>query len=65
MDLGIVFQSVENKNFRVEGYVDASYADDVYTRRTTIGNIFMLCGGPISWESKLHPAMATSTNNAE
>ena len=65
MDHGIMFRAVKKEDFRVEGYFDAAFADDLDTRRTTMGYVFMLCGAPISWESKLYQTVATSTNHAE
>ena len=34
-------------------FVDADYDGDLDMRRSTIGYIFMLHGGPISWRSSL------------
>ena len=47
------------------GYYDASFADDIDTRRSTMGYIFYYNGAPISWASKLHPFVTTATNHAE
>ena len=49
----------------LEGYVDASYAGDLDTRRSTTGYIFYLYGGPVSWRSILQPITALSTIEAE
>lgn len=65
VDQAIVYRAGNNDTFFVEGYFDASLADDYDSRRTTVGYVFMLCGAPISWESKLNPTLATSTNHAE
>ena len=34
-------------------YIDADYAGDVYTRRSTSGMIIVMNGGPIAWSSRL------------
>ena len=37
----------------VRGYVDADYARDLDDRRSTIGYVFTLSGGPICWKSMI------------
>ena len=32
----------------MDGFVDASYAGDVHTRRSTTGYLFKISGGPVS-----------------
>ena len=49
----------------IYGYYDASYADDVDTRRSTLAYVFFYEGCPISWNSKLHSYVTTSTNHSE
>ena len=49
----------------VIGYSDADFAGDTATRRSTSGFVFMLCGGAISWRSKLQPSVSLSTCEAE
>ena len=49
----------------VYGYYDASFADDIDTRRSTMAYTFFLDGCPISWRSKLHTYVTTSTNHSE
>ena len=47
------------------GYYDAAFADDVDTRRSTMGYVFFYEGCAISWHSKLHTYVTTSSNHSE
>ena len=47
------------------GYSDASYADDLDTRRSTSAFVFIMFGGAVSWMSKRQPTVAASTTEAE
>lgn len=49
----------------VYGYYDAAHADDIDTRRSTMAYLFFYEGCPISWKSKLHSYVTTSTNHSE
>ena len=49
----------------VYGYYDASHADCTDTRRSTLAYYFFFEGCPISWNSKLHSYITTSTNHSE
>ena len=46
-------------------YVDANYVGDLDKRRSTIGYVFTLACGLISWMSKLQKTEALSTTKAE
>jgi len=46
-------------------YVDADFAGDANTRRSTSGMIVMMNGGPISWASRLQKLCAQSTAESE
>ena len=47
-------------------YVDASFAGDVDTRRSTTGGyIFKICGGPVLWQSRMQPSVALYSMKAE
>ena len=46
-------------------YVDASFADDFDTRRSTAGYGVWMAGGLVSWSSKRQPTVALSTTEAE
>jgi len=49
---------------RLQTFVDSDYAADE-TRRSTMGGVTMLNGGPIAWFSVLGKTVATSTCEAE
>ena len=54
-----------NSNSFISGYCDSDYAGDINTTKSTLGFIFILAGGPISWKSKLQSVIAQSTTEAE
>jgi hypothetical protein len=62
-DLGITFRRDGNKT--LEGYSDSDFAMDKSDRRSILGNVFMLAGGPVSWMSRKQKSVATSTMEAE
>ena len=47
------------------GFFNASHADDVDTRRSTIAYVFFFLGCALSWKTKLHTYVTTSTNHSE
>ena len=49
----------------IYGYYDASHADCPDTMRSTCAYVFFLSGCPISWHTKLHTVITTSTNHSE
>ena len=65
MPLGIKYSSDKE----LEGYVDASFADNYGTdddnRRSTTGWCFTAGGGAISWKAQKQSTVATSTAEAE
>jgi hypothetical protein len=50
---------------QLSGYVDAAHATDLITRRSITGLVFMFCGGPIAYKSKIQPTVSTSSTEAE
>jgi hypothetical protein len=46
-------------------YIDADFAGDKITRRSTSGMICFMNGGPISWSSRLQKLCAQSTAESE
>lgn len=53
----------DGKNI-LQTFMDSDYASDV-SRRSTMGSVVMMNGGPISWKSVLGKTVATSTYEAE
>ena len=49
----------------ISSYCNADYASDIATAKSTLGWIFTIAGGPISWKSKLQSIIAQSTTEAE
>jgi hypothetical protein len=47
------------------GWVNANYAADLDTRRSTSGEVFMMSGSPVSWPAKKQAMVALSTTEAE
>jgi hypothetical protein len=56
---------LEHEPGQLHGYVDADFAQNLETRRSTTGYVFMLGEGPISWTSKRQPTVALSSCEAE
>jgi hypothetical protein len=55
---------LDNGQNLLQTFADSDYAADE-TRRSTIGNVIMMNGGPIAWTSTLGKTVATSTCEAE
>lgn len=63
-DFGIMFDP-KLASTTVMGYVDADYAEDLDSRRSMTGYVFMFAGGSICWKSTLQDTIALSTIEAE
>jgi hypothetical protein len=61
--LSIRYGAHEGEHIRMCG--DASFADDVDSRRSTHGYVISLFGGPVIWKSARQPTVTTSTTEAE
>ena len=62
---GIHYNGKVKDALKLLGYVDADWASDINTRRSTTGWTFLLCGGPVSWGSKKQNVVARSSTEAE
>lgn len=54
-----------NGNFIPFSYSDSIWADDFFDRKSTVGYLFILNGGPIAWASRKQSNVATCTWKAE
>ena len=54
-----------NPNERLKLFTDASFGNDVTTKRSTSGEIIFMNGGPISWFARLQKLVALSTAESE
>ncbi|RVW20652.1 Retrovirus-related Pol polyprotein from transposon TNT 1-94 [Vitis vinifera] len=52
-------------NLKLQGYVDADFAGDIDSRKSTTGFVFTLGGTAISWTSNLQKIVTLSTTEAE
>ena len=55
----------KNDDERFKVFTDASFGDDIVTRRSSSGELIYLNGGPISWFSRLQKLVALSTAESE
>ncbi|KAI2502403.1 hypothetical protein MHU86_12060 [Fragilaria crotonensis] len=54
-----------HSSIELAGYVDAAHATDLVTRRSITGLVFMFCGGPLAYKSKIQSTVSTSSTEAE
>ena len=54
-----------SKETKLLGYSDADWANDLDDRHSTSGNVFIMTGGAISWQSQKQQTIALSTSEAE
>ena len=57
VEAGLKFGDNSGKSVII-GYVDSDFVGDLDKRKSTTGYIFTMCGGPISWKSKLQAIVA-------
>jgi hypothetical protein len=62
---GLQFDFSAETELGLHGFSDASYADCPDTSRSTLGYVFYYGAAIISWSSKLHSFVTTSTNHSE
>ncbi|KAJ9531058.1 hypothetical protein QJQ45_000948 [Haematococcus lacustris] len=62
-EMGLVYS--RSSSPQLQGYVDADYAGDPDSMRSTTGSVFVLNGAAVTWRSKLQTTVAASTTEAE
>ncbi|XP_028186556.1 uncharacterized protein LOC114373244 [Glycine soja] len=64
---GIIFshQIKEDESLHLEAYSDSDWCRDLVDRKSTMGQVFLLSGSPMSWSSKKQTVVALSTCEAE
>lgn len=62
-DYGIFYK--RNSPLDIVAYSDASWADDLETRRSVGGYAILIAGGVVSWRSRQQNLVATSTTESE
>ena len=63
--IGLKYGVGKENGANIMGYVDFSYAGDLYTKRSLTGYIFKVYGNIVSWKSNLQSVVALSTTEAE
>jgi hypothetical protein len=63
MNLGITYRS--NGVVKPVGYSDSSYADDIQSRKSSAGYVFLSAEGAVGWKAKTQRRVSTSTGEAE
>ncbi|RVW47730.1 Retrovirus-related Pol polyprotein from transposon TNT 1-94 [Vitis vinifera] len=58
-------EQIHECKFETAGYVDADFAGDIDSRKSTTGFVFTLGGTTISWTSNLQKIVTLSTTEAE
>jgi hypothetical protein len=56
---------LDPRDLGMRTFADASFADDLLTRRSTGGHVVFLAGGLVLWKSKKQTFVASSTTQAE
>jgi hypothetical protein len=67
VDLCIVFggRDLPLNDLQLNGFADATFADDALTRYSTGAHVIILAGGPVFWKSKRQTVMTSSSTEAE
>ncbi len=61
--MGLLFK--KGNTFNLEGWTDASWADNVDTGRSTSGYLFIIGGTAVSWASRKQETVALFSTEAE
>ena len=65
IDYGLKLNALNANNIELQGYSDADWVGDITNRKSTLGYLFQLGGGIISWRSKQQNIVALSLTEAE
>ncbi|XP_050453250.1 uncharacterized protein LOC126852453 [Cataglyphis hispanica] len=65
IELGIVYEQQLASKFKLTGYSDSDFANDLTTRRSTTEYVITLVGGPITWSSHRQKIVTQNTTEAE
>jgi hypothetical protein len=65
IDYSISYSTGKAESPRLQGYSDADYTGDIVDRRSTIGHLYLLNRGPVTWTSIKQRYIATSTTQLE
>jgi hypothetical protein len=53
------------QNKKVFAVADANHGTGIDDKKDTTGYVLMVCGGPVSWRSRVQPVNSTSTTESE
>ena len=62
---GLMLTYRRSNSLHIEGYLDLYFAGDVDDRKSTLGYVFTLAEGAISWKSSKQTVTASSTMYAK
>ena len=65
IDKCLTLRSREDKNVKLEAYVDSDFAGNTDDRKSITGYVVLLNGSVISWKSKKQPTVTLSSTEAE
>jgi hypothetical protein len=65
IDYSISYGTGKTESPRLQGYSNADYTGDIVDRRSTIGHLYLLNRGPVTWTSIKQCYVATSTTQLE
>jgi hypothetical protein len=65
LDYGLVYNKSSSTPSAFSAYSDSDWGSCVNTSRSTMGYVFLLAGGAVSWSSKRQSRVAASSSEAE
>jgi hypothetical protein len=64
-EYGLQYGYIGSQEPVLQGYCDADYAGDTTDRRSVSGHLYLLLGGPVTWNSVKQRCVSLSTTEAE